>query len=81
MANDLHEALARFDAMPDDAILPTRITQSSSACPSGPSDTIQICRECESRCNGTVSECGIFANSPARECRFLMGGRHDREIP
>jgi hypothetical protein len=26
MANDLHEALARFDSMPDDAILPTRIT-------------------------------------------------------
>ena len=26
MANDLHEALARFDSMPDDAILPTRVT-------------------------------------------------------
>jgi hypothetical protein len=26
MANDLHETLARFDAMPDDAILPTRVT-------------------------------------------------------
>jgi hypothetical protein len=26
MANDLHEALARFNVLPDDAILPTRVT-------------------------------------------------------
>jgi hypothetical protein len=26
MANDIQEQLSRFDAMPDDAILPTRVT-------------------------------------------------------
>jgi hypothetical protein len=26
MANDLHEALARFNVLPDDAILPSRLT-------------------------------------------------------
>jgi hypothetical protein len=26
MANDLHEALARFNVMPDDAVLPSQVT-------------------------------------------------------
>ena len=66
MANDLNEALARFNVLPDDAVR------------SGRSAITRICRESKSHELDMGSGSAIFASCVARECQ---GRRRDMREP
>jgi len=68
MTDELREILERFDYLPDDAVVPSKIT----AIILGTSDTIRNCGGCRCRWDVTVSALATSASFAAKEChRFL----------
>ncbi len=64
MANDLHEALARFNVMPDDAVLPSQVT----AILLGVSERTIRYHPCKYRAAAMASGLVTFASFAATEC-------------
>jgi hypothetical protein len=87
MANDLHEAPARFNVLPDDAVLPSQVTAIILGVSERTTRYTRSCRESKYRVAATASESAISASSAARECpqtgardELLSQGRQARAL-